>query len=354
VKPTVSWKVSGPLWADRSAQYSVVGTADDADQPNSESPLDGSSSSSGSGSSTCSCCRGLSRRASLLIGALSFAGAISLLATSGTFLQPRRHFEFADCPYDSPILIGTHHKTGTVLLRHILREVCPMLQWRCSVDDVPTTCRTPEQAQTAGLQLCFQQHAIRLKVQDSPTPYRFVHVIRDPLETMLSGYQYHLKTTERWALRPDKRFHGKSYRSHLNSLPLAEGLAAELAHSLKDNLKTMPRVLNRTASRRCTLTLRLEDFERDWRGTTARLWDLFGVQDAGVAARLDREVAKHNVYQSSRPRLTNKHVGNVTSRGAMRAAVRSMPNVYRKIQHVRHLIGFPAVGKEGAQGSMPY
>ena len=276
--------------------------------------------------------------------ALACLGSI---AVNAEVLSPPNRFEFGHCQNDSPILIGTHHKTGTVLMRHILREVCPMLQWRCSVDDVPTTCRTPEQAQTAGLQLCFQQHAIRLKVQGSQTPYRFVHVIRDPLEVVLSGYEYHLKTTERWALRPDKRFKNKSYRSYLNSLSLAEGLAAELKHSLHDNLKTMPRVLNRTGGRPCTLTLRLEDFERDWRGTTARLWDLFGVQGAGVSARLDREIAKHNVYQSNRPRLTNAHVGNVTSRGAMRAVVRSLPAVYQKIQHVRKQIGFPAVGKEG-------
>ena len=318
-------------------QYASLASSDDEPSPRQE----GSSSR---------CCGGVSCRCAGLLACVLAVGGAVLCAPQ--VLRPRRHFEFGDCPVDSPILIGTHHKTGTVLLRHILREVCPLLQWRCSVDDVPTTCRSPEQAQTAGLQLCFQQHAIRLKVQDSPVPYRFVHIIRDPLEVVLSGYQYHLKTTERWAVRPDKRYKNKSYRGYLNSLSLADGLAAELKHSLKDNLKTMPRVLNRTATRPCTLTLRLEDFERDWRGTTARLWDLFGVQDSGVAARLDTEVAKHNVYQSSRPRLTNKHVGNVTSRGTMRAAVRSLPAVYGKIQHVRRQTGFPEIGKEGIQDGM--
>jgi len=337
----VTWKPDGSSWkrADGS-EYSAVAPTDELEDVGSGG---GSSSDGGSLHST--------RRRVLLTACICF-GTVVLGTCNSMLLPPGLNYEFDQCDPDSPILIGTHHKTGTVLLRHILREVCPLLQWRCSVDDIPTTCRTPAQAHVAGLQLCFQQHAIRLKVQDSEKPFRFVHVIRDPLEVVLSGYQYHLKTTERWALRPDKRFKGKSYRAYLNSLPLPEGLAAELKHSLKDNLKTMPRVLNRTASRPCTLTLRLEDFERDWRGTTKRLWDLFGVFDSGVQARLTREVAKHNVYQSARPKLTNKHVGNVTSRGAMRAAVRSLPEVYQKIQHVRRLTGFPLVGKEGMPGGM--
>ena len=113
----------------------------------------------------------------------------------------------------------------------------------------------------------------------------------------------------------------------------------------------------------------------DLAGTTARLWDLLGVADPYVAAQLDRAVAKHNVYQSARPKYFNKHLGNVTSRGDMRwvaarmrlavqtalphtsrqavqppspiharllsrrRLVATIPDVYAKIQAVRRKIG---------------
>ena len=272
--------------------------------------------------------------------------AATLLAVRLSFPQRPTHFQ--QCHGDSPILVGTHHKTGTVLLKHIfLKEVCPILGWKCSFDHDPVQCASPEQARAAGLQLCFLQHGIRFKgIQQSATPYRFIHAVRDPLEVVLSGYQYHLKTTERWANRPDRRFNGTSYRQYLNTLPLADGLRAEVKHSLRDALKTMPRLLNRTAARPCTLTVRLEDFERDWAGTVAKMWDLIGV-DASTARRLDRAVAKHNVY-GARPRYFNKHVEkNASSRSGMRQSIRHLAEPYAKIRSVRAKLGYPLVGREG-------
>ena len=268
-----------------------------------------------------------------------------LLAAVRIVIVSRRPTPFQQCHGDTPILVGTHHKTGTVLLKHIfLKEVCPMLGWRCSFDNVPTPCNSPAQARAAGLQLCFLQHGVRFKVQGSTEPYRFIHAIRDPLEVILSGYQYHLKTTEKWANRPDRRYNGTTYRKYLNSLPLREGLRAEAKHSMRDALKTMPRLLNRTAGP-CTLVTRLEDFERDWAGTTAKIWDLIGV-DRSTAYRLDRAVAKHNVY-GSRPRYYNKHVEkNASSRGSMRQSLRHIDDAYANILRVRAKLGYPAHGRE--------
>ena len=254
---------------------------------------------------------------------------------------------FSHCNRDSPVLVGTHHKTGTVLLKHIfLKEVCPIMAWRCSFDHEPTPCSSAEQARAAGLQLCFLQHGVRFQVH-GPQAFRFIHAIRDPMEVVLSGYQYHLKTTEKWANRPDRRYNGSSYRRYLNALSVREGLRAEVKHSARDALKTMPRLLNRTAGKECTLTLRLEDFEHDWSGTIARLWDLLGL-DAATAARLDRAVAKHNVYSARRQRGYNRHVGNATTRDAMRRSVRTLPEAYAKVQAVRKRLGYPTVGREAA------
>jgi len=281
----------------------------------------------------------------LLVLALLAAGLRSIIYRKGP--TPFQH-----CHSHTPILIGTHHKTGTVLLKHIfLHEVCPLLKWRCSFDNSPVPCASPEQAQAAGLHVCFLQHGVRFKLQETNLPYRFIHAIRDPLEVVLSGYQYHLKTTEKWANRVQQRYNGTTYRKYLNALSLDEGLRAEVTHSMRDSLKTMPRLLNRTRANSCTLTVRLEDFEADWSGTVARLWDLLGV-DAAVALTLDRAVAKHNVYTDKRK--YNRHVSNLTTRSPMRQQFRILvallPDAYAKIVAVRRRLGYPDVGKE-ADGS---
>lgn len=288
----------------------------------------------------------------LLTVACSLAARFLYLRYSGP--QPRVVPErFRHCDVGGgPILVGTHHKTGTVLLQHLLKDSCKILGWVCSFNDVPRKCNGPEMAKAAGLDLCMQQHGVRFKLATG-APNRFVHAIRDPLEVVLSGYSYHLKTTERWALRSDKRYNGSSYREHLNSLSLEDGLRAEVKHAMRDALKTMPRLANRTGGKPCTLTVRLEDFERDWDGTTAALWDLMGVRDPVAVAKLDRAAAVHNVY-TKKPIRYNKHVtlksaaSGPNSRDRMRGVMRGMGEQYEAIRRVRLRLGYPAVGKEAA------
>lgn len=279
--------------------------------------------------------------------------ALSLVALAAAatrfFLVSTLPTPFEHCHGDSPILIGTHHKTGTVLLKHIfLKEVCPLLKWKCSFDNHPVPCTSPEQARSAGLHVCFLQHGVRFKVQGSTEPYRFIHSIRDPLEVVLSGYQYHLKTTEKWANRVQERYNGTTYRRYLNALSLDDGLRAEVKHSMRDSLKTMPRLLNRTRANSCTLTLRLEDFELDWNSAVARIWDLLGV-DAATTRRLNHAVAKHNVYTAKRK--YNRHVSNASSRSVMRQRIKRLPDAYAKVVMVRGRLGYPDVGKEGARST---
>ena len=263
------------------------------------------------------------------------------------YCNEHRLTPYSQCHNDAPVLVGTHHKTGTVLLQHILKDACRQLRWRCTFNHHPHYCASPEDAIAANLQLCFLQHGIRFRLQ-SGASYRFIHGIRDPFEVVLSGYQDHLKTTESWAHRPDPRWNGTSYLKHLNAIPLREGLLTELQHSMRDSLKTMPRLFNRTHDNPCTLEVRLGDFARDWSGTIGRIWDLMGVKNSVMLRQLNTRVERHNVYGVARRGAFNKHVEkNSSSRDTMRTTMRSAGNAYHKIQRVRRSIGFPAVGREG-------
>ena len=77
---------------------------------------------------------------------------------------------------------------------------------------------------------------------DTEGPYRFIHAIRDPLEVVLSGYQYHLKTTERWANRVERRYNGTTYRRYLNAISQTDGLQVSLSGRVPER-KGVSRVL---------------------------------------------------------------------------------------------------------------
>lgn len=58
------------------------------------------------------------------------------------------------------------------------------------------------------------------------------HMIRDPRDVVVSGYNYHLWTTEPWAHEPRDAYGGRSYQEHLRALSPEEGLAAEMHHAM--------------------------------------------------------------------------------------------------------------------------
>jgi hypothetical protein len=54
------------------------------------------------------------------------------------------------------------------------------------------------------------------------------HLIRDPRDVIVSGYFYHLRTSEKWAHIPKKEYEGKTYQELLLSLDEEEGIKAEI------------------------------------------------------------------------------------------------------------------------------
>ena len=244
-----------------------------------------------------------------------------------------------------PILIGTHHKSGTVLMRHIMSDTCHALKWNCVFNDKPRRCRSPREAARNNIDLCFLEHGGRFRKLGDGLPYRFIHVMRDPLEMVISAYQYHLNTTESWAHRRQSRWNGTTYVKYLRSLPLRQGLIAEVQRSFHDSLKSMPNLYNRTAAHPCTLNLHLEDFAHDYTRTTRRLWDLLGITDRKTLNLLNEKAAQHNIYSRQ---IISRHSTSKTHKDEMRAHLRVAHKAYVRIQEVRTQVGFPSVGREGA------
>lgn len=118
--------------------------------------------------------------------------------------------------------------------------------------------------------------------------FRGTHVIRDPRDLVVSGYEYHLKTTEPWALRPDAHYGGQSYQEHLRSISEHDGLMVELERMTASTAAAFGRWDYHQAE---FLELRFEDAVSDEQATFAQVFRWYGFNDDALAigmAAVDR------------------------------------------------------------------
>ncbi|MEO0679056.1 MAG: sulfotransferase domain-containing protein [Pseudomonadota bacterium] len=175
------------------------------------------------------------------------------------------HSPFAPHLRRAPLIVhGCHHKAGTVWFMRVLRAVSqrwslPMLMG--------------EQAEL-GREAIFMQSHSRIDPAALPRRRRGTHMIRDPRDMIVSGYHYHKRTTEEWALQPRDRFGGKSYQAHLNGLDAHEGLAEEIRRFAE---RGQGRIMAAwTYAEPGFLEVRYEDMMQDEAGGWARIFDHYG------------------------------------------------------------------------------
>jgi len=118
-------------------------------------------------------------------------------------------------PVDLPnkILVGTHHKTGTVWMRKVFKCICGRLN---------LTFFSGEQNNLPLDFDVFLQNHSRFHPENISEPVRGVHVIRDPRDRIVSGMYYHQKSEEKWLHQPMKELNGSTYQETINNFETAE------------------------------------------------------------------------------------------------------------------------------------
>ena len=111
------------------------------------------------------------------------------------------------------ILIGTHHKTGTIWLKKIFEEICREFGWNFVAGS--------ERNIPESFDVWLQFHS-RFDFSAMPFPFRGVHLIRDPRDKIVSGCFYHQTSGERWLHEPKPEFDGLSYQEAINQLETIE------------------------------------------------------------------------------------------------------------------------------------
>jgi hypothetical protein len=106
------------------------------------------------------------------------------------------------------ILVGTHHKAGTVWLLKIFKKVCEEFGLRLchgEISQIPQEC-----------DVILPRHS-RFDFEQLQKEWRGVHLIRDPRDVIVSGCFYHGQSQEAWLHVKRAGYGGLSYQEKLNS-----------------------------------------------------------------------------------------------------------------------------------------
>lgn len=161
------------------------------------------------------------------------------------------------------ICVCTHHKTGTIWMRQVFNGLAKTL-------DIPihgaygmrAERRIKDGERVILTQWSSKFHEVILNRPDA----RFLHVIRDPRDVLLSGARYHLKAPEageEFLHEPREDLAGKTYQQHLNFLSPGGQLRFEMRekHAL-----TLQDMLDWDYTRPNTIEMRYEDLMQDIEG----------------------------------------------------------------------------------------
>lgn len=156
------------------------------------------------------------------------------------------------CELSNKVLIGTHHKTGTVWLHSIFHAICryhSLIYYRGKQDG------TPAQYDV------FLQNKSMFDLDNIGVPYRGIHLIRDPRDVIISGCFYHRKSTEPWLHRSRKDLQGLTYHQKINSYEnIDDQIIFEMGMAGRNNIRDM---LNWDYSRSCFFELKYENLIED-------------------------------------------------------------------------------------------
>ncbi|MCW5771994.1 MAG: sulfotransferase domain-containing protein [Rhodospirillaceae bacterium] len=135
-----------------------------------------------------------------------------------------------------PLLVGTHHKTGTVWMRRIFSEWCRRVD--ISFHDTGVMRPICAPATVPGVYFDFHSAFPPALLQRR---FRGVHLIRDPRDVVISAAHYHARTDnpERWLHAPNPQFGGLGYAAAIGRLEPEDRLRFEMEHASGNTIRAM-------------------------------------------------------------------------------------------------------------------
>lgn len=125
-------------------------------------------------------------------------------------------------PATSRWYVGTHHKTGTVWLGNIFREIARVRGLdvvRVRRPDDAGVRTVPEGFDMSRPGIYLDMHSLSAGALAAAAPIRGIRMVRDPRDVVISAAYYHLKGTEAWLHEPRESFGGATYCATIRGLP---------------------------------------------------------------------------------------------------------------------------------------
>ena len=162
---------------------------------------------------------------------------------------------------DKLIIHCCYHKVATVFFMKIFKKIVKELNWNFQVSFW---------GQLTTETNILLQHNSEIDFSNLP-PYVGSHIIRDPRDMIISGYLYHLWSTEKWLHLPKPKYNNLSYQELLKSLPQEEGISMEI----KRCKKAIKNMMNWDYSNPNIMEIKLEDL-KDEKGIFTRIFQKYG------------------------------------------------------------------------------
>eukprot|EP00039_Didymoeca_costata_P007158 m.96861 g.96861 ORF g.96861 m.96861 type:complete len:341 (+) comp13568_c0_seq3:109-1131(+) len=173
-------------------------------------------------------------------------------------------------------IIGSHHKTGSFLVKNIWERehlfASPPL--RVKVNSFhPMTSKQWEKVSQDGTDVVVTFHAKEIEpgLQEAiGRPYKFIHVVRDPVEQVVSAFLYELQ-------RIGTGVHDKYFKTVMKSKDDQQNGLIELAKMMEPDMATMADQYEKSKSDPNSLNIKMEDFQTNFTDTSLRMFSFLGV-----------------------------------------------------------------------------
>lgn len=227
------------------------------------------------------------------------------------------------------LAVATHHKTGTVLLSCIADKL---------VDNVEVVTRYGVHDEHTSL---FRHYNLMdIKAYDilkEERNYRLIHVVRDPIALIISGYCYHLR-------KADTQLVPNTGPKVLRDLSLEEGLVHEAHSEMISTLTEMSGLMNATFGDEQVATIGLEDFEYNFDGTIALIVEFLFGKNHPRANEMVQRAALCNIKNNEvlmKQMASNGHINSKECYSeASNTIKRSKNQIWEDVRAFGHELGF--------------
>ena len=203
-----------------------------------------------------------------------------------------------------PLIIHCcHHKTGTVVVEKILRNIAYFYGFKYQY--------CPQSKLEPDTDIWVENHS-HIDFSKIHRPIIGTHMIRHPCSIIVSAFEYHKKTNEPWVNRKIKSFGKQSYKQILNSLNNENGLIFEMKNELyiESSKNTIMDMYNWDYYKPNFLELKFEDFMLDFDNTLRNMFKHYGFSKEMIEECLKMSQC-HNIRNKSKEDIVkNKHITN--------------------------------------------